>query len=199
MKDAIRRHKWMVMPVGILAVGALFFAVTLVPVKSARSVEPNDDRQPICKSTVCETAAGPINFLPAVQTARLTVHNISDTDGVVVLAFIDGLTGDVLSKSKPMLLRPHQGTFFDTQPPQRSPGSELPAVQLVGGVRFSRTQGGEVVPFGATLQVINGDGKTSLFVQLPTSQRPPALSGNNWNAESNTWGTQPAIGGWGAQ
>ncbi len=197
MKHAIRRHKWIIVAVGVLAIGALFLAVTLIPVKRARSVEPSTADPRICRSTVCETAAGPVNFLPGVQTARLTVHNISDRDGVAVMAFIDGLTGNVLSQSKPMVLHPHEGIVFDTQPPQTSADSELPAVQLVGGVRFSRTQGGESVPFGATLQVINSDGKTSVFIQLPASLRPPAQFGVQWQAESSNWGTQPAIGGWG--
>ncbi len=192
MKDAIRRHKSMIVPVGILAIGALFVAFTLIPVRSARSVEPNDDDQPACKSTVCETAAGPINFLPGIQTARLTVHNKTDADAMTVMAFINGLTGDVLSKSKPVLLHPHQGVFFDF--PATPTTSESSAIQLVGGVRFSRLQGGQGVPFGATLEVIGADdGKTSVFIQLPTSSTPAVRSA--WAAESSTWQVQSF--GWG--
>ncbi|MBI4523945.1 MAG: hypothetical protein HY695_09065 [Deltaproteobacteria bacterium] len=184
MRDAIQRHKWVVAPVGIFFIGAILVAVTLVQVRSGGSANPPDNGRP-CNSTVCETAAGPINILPASQKARLTVHNISDIEGMVVMSFIDGLTGEVLSKSEPMILRAHQGAFFDFESQQR----EIPAVQLVGGVRFSRMRGTQGVTFGATLQVIESDGRTGLFIQLPTPG--PLPRGINWTVESNSWEAVP--------
>jgi hypothetical protein len=191
MKDAMRRHKWTAAPGGLLGIGVVLVALTLIPVKPARAVNANDNEWLACRSTVCETAAGPVNVLRS-QTARLTVHNISDKDAIVVMSFIDGLTGEVLASSGPKVLGPHQGAFFDFQPddtnlPAVQQDTNLPAVQLIGGVRLSRMRGTRGVTFGATLQVIEEE-RTSLFIQLQT---PGPLQGANWNAAvSSTWGSR---------
>lgn len=193
MQDAMRRHKWTAAPGGLLVLGVILVAFTLIPVKPARSVNANDNEWLACRSTVCETAAGPVNVLRS-QTARLTVHNISDKDAIAVMSFIDGLTGEVLASSGPQVLGPHQGAYFDFPP--REEDTNLPAVQqdtnpqavqLIGGVRMSRIRGTRGVTFGATLQVIEEE-RTSLFIQLPT---PGPFQGSNWNAAASaTWGSR---------
>jgi len=180
MRRSVLRHRWVMALVTLLVADAAGPVGWLVGTSSAQpSTLPER-----CDSSICQTATGPLTLLPAVQRLRFNVHNIDQTEALITMVVIDSRTGEVLAKHQEVL-RPFTGISFEPDLGTR----ELPAIQVVGGVRVSRLRGAQGGGFGGSLELFDIEsGRTAHILPLTIGgTRLSNLWGNDkdWHAESN--------------
>jgi hypothetical protein len=165
--------------VALLVAGAAAPPGWLLGTSSAQSTTPPDP----CDASICQTATGPLTLLPAVQRLRFNVNNIAPTDALFTMVVIDAKDGVVLVKHQ-VVLPPFTGTSFEPDLGTR----ELPAIQVVGGVRVSRHRGAQGRGFGGSLELVDLEtGRTAHILPLTIGgPRVSNLWGNDyWHAQSN--------------